>query len=58
MSATHGCGELGRDENGDGVPELYIYRPSTGSYFWIPSSGFSFPTGIEIRFGSYVFPPL
>lgn len=49
---------FGRDENADGVPELYIYRPSTGTYFWVPSSGFGYPSMAEIPFGSYVYPPL
>ncbi len=49
---------FGRDENRDGVPELYLYRPGTGSYFWVPSQGFSFPAMAEIGFGSYLFPPL
>lgn len=48
---------LARDHNGDGPPELYLYRPQAGSYVYVPSQGFSYPMHYTVPFGSFVHPP-
>lgn len=48
---------LARDHNGDGPPELYLYRPGAETYFYVQSDGFAYPSYMTVPFGSFEFPP-
>jgi len=48
---------LAKDHNGDGPPELYLYRPQAGMYFYAPSQGFDYPAYHPVPFGHFVYSP-